>query len=199
MELTKQEQFRAELRKIWYRDELADSDSIPPYEPDTCSTCGREMVQGDWPYCQGEMSDHITRRSSRNAQRLLTVLYENAQGRVWVPTGDNAQPPPEYSRVELTTLQQVDKYMSQLSKVEREMHEYTAEAEREEWSEHIKRVRSEMNSHGTEEVPGLHSMTPQGRELYQAALSKYEHHNPARPRPMYVEAQYFDRSNIDRG
>jgi hypothetical protein len=199
MELTKAEQFSAELRKIWYPEELDTASDLSPYEPDTCSRCGREMVQGDWPYCDGEMSDHITRRSSRNAQRLLTVLYENAQGRVWVPTGDNAQPPSDYMKVELTSLQQVDKYMSQLSAVEREMHEYAAESERLEWSEHIKRVRSEMNSHGTRDVPGLHSMSAQGKELYQEAMRKYEHHNPASPQPMYVEAQHFDRSNIDRG
>ena len=204
----REQHLREEHRKIWYPDERTEDTPISSYEPDACTVCGREMVEGDWPFCNGDMSDHITARSSRNAQRLLTVVYENAQGKVWVPTGDSACPPKGYERVELTTLQQVDKYMDSLSRVQNERHQIYTEQEREQWNAHLKQVRGEMNSHGVawrnpqtgqlEMLPGLHSMSPQGRDMYEEALRRYSEYNPARPLPIHVEAQFFDHQNIDR-
>lgn len=198
--------FRAENRKIWHPDPEPESTELLPYEPDTCDTCGREMVEGDWPYCKGDMNDHITRRSSRNAQKLLTVVYENSAGKVWVPTSDHARPPKGYERVELTTLQQVDRYMADLSRVQDERFQIYEEQERIASNEYLKQARRDMESHGfawhnpqtgeVETLPGIFSMTPQGRDMYREALERYGESPRLRPLPVHVEAQFFDHGNI---
>lgn len=199
-EAERKEHWETEVRKIWYPETVDSSEDLPPYEPDVCSVCGREMVQGDWPYCKGNMSDHITARSSRNAARVKTILYEGPNGEVWVPTSEGAKPPKSYERVELTSLQQVDKYMAQINRVKGEMCDLQIERDKQEWSEYLKSARRDMESYGFvhngQQLPGVHSMTALGREMYEEAMRKAQDYNPRRAEETYLEAQYFDASSM---
>lgn len=196
----KELRYQDEIRKIWYPSEETESAPSDTYEPNVCEVCGREMVEGDWPYCKGDMNDHITQRSSRNAARLRTVFYESSEGEVWVPTGPNAQPPKGWERVELTSLQQVDKYMSQVNKVRNEIADYHLEQERQQWFDHLKSVRRDMESHSFthngQQLPGIYAMSPQGREMYEKAMEEARAYNPKRSQESFLEAQYFDASSM---
>lgn len=168
-----------------------------PYADDyQCPKCGNtDWSFGSWPSCKGNPEDHFPRRGRRLGEKALTTIYELPDGSIFNPTGPNAPIPKNAKRVEFRTIQEVDHYFNQVNKVRGEIADYHIERDKEQWNEHMRQVREEMNSRGTRDNPGLFEMSPMGRDMARLAMEQYSNYNPRRSQDSFIEAQYYDRNS----
>lgn len=159
-----------------------------------CPKCGfTEWQFGSFPSCKGNKEDHVTNRSRRNAGRVLTYYYINAEGKIMTPAGDRSVIPPGYERRDLYTIQEVDKFTSDVNKVSREIAEAVQEERTREWEEQYN-----ANRFSESEVA---AMTPAGRDAYRYAQEKYGRMPEFKHRGedgFFIASQYYDRNNIDQ-
>jgi hypothetical protein len=81
-----------------------------------CDKCGYELAIGDYPFCRGDESDHIT-PASVNAQRFSPiVVHRNMEtGEYSFPARNDDPAPAGYDTVSITTFREADRLCKSMS------------------------------------------------------------------------------------
>lgn len=122
-----------------------------------CLRCGGELVVGSWPFCKGDPSDHATARS-RWAEGIPTIVYRNAEGKVWYPVGDAAMPPSGYEKVELRNTRERDRFEREIGSQETAKFRENVYGQQKAWE---RTIAEQM-----EGIKSLREMSPGGRLFY---------------------------------
>lgn len=72
-----------------------------------CDLCGGEVRVGDWPFCHGDKSKHISARPSSCFFEPL-VVYKDKNGRIRIPGNSQAKPPKGWQKVEINTRREAE-------------------------------------------------------------------------------------------
>lgn len=150
----RQQHWQEETRKIWHQEDeqaegmvgvTAESVDFQVQEP-PCSKCGYDWrYTSSYPYCNGEMEDHIP-TYFLNAARVKTILYVNAKGKVYFPAHADDHPGKGYERKEITTLSEMLKIEKKMLKVERERYQVLREAEQQQYNQSMRESVDALNS-----------------------------------------------------
>lgn len=139
-----------------------------------CSKCGFEYEIGDWPMCP-----HGSVFGGRELHSNPTIVYKNAEGKCWFPTGDNAKPPAGFERHELRTVFERDKFEKEVGAKETAALRERIYRDREEWHrtwDHnrngLEKAREELLAAGykPELIEHIQENMRQREEAYNRAL-----------------------------
>jgi hypothetical protein len=80
-----------------------------------CEKCQREIRIGDYPFCNGNPSDHGSVRNRKAEFGPPTIVYKNQKGDCWFPTGPESKAPKGYERHELKTQRDRDHFEREIN------------------------------------------------------------------------------------
>jgi hypothetical protein len=149
----------------------------------SCPTCGKELNFGDWPFCKGNPDDHTPTRQKLAQEGAPTIVYKNAEGKLWFPQGEKAKPPSGYVRHELRTLQERDAFERDVDEKETQKLRDRIYRDRANWEEIMSRNRSELAK--------LKDMGPEGRHLSEAVRADMERRDKEFDRKLRERANFM--------
>jgi hypothetical protein len=86
----------------------------------TCSSCGKRIEIGWWPFC----ADGHEPTSSRDAVGMIPpVIFRNKKGEILFPGRGDKKPPAGYERVELRTMAEIRRFEKEFGNEEKRKHQ----------------------------------------------------------------------------
>lgn len=125
-----------------------------------CEGCGTELTLGSWPFCNGQPESHQMFKGREAQEGTPTIVYKNAEGKVWYPAGDMAKAPVGYEKHELRNTRERDKFEKEINESETAKFRETVHRDRQLWRDTLEQCQDGIRT--------LENMGPNGRKWADA-------------------------------